>query len=156
MAEKANLADTLVTNQERFERICKVLDESADRPSEALSQIAPMVRAASQYRYVSEPGLKVEPMIGAAKRAAKVLLKAPFEITPDLTQSLQEFVEAKSSPIHLVELKALKSVNSHLESWSASHGVETAGIELMKLVWQYLGLHYEWMAHAERIKPVDS
>ena len=115
-----------------------------------------MVRAASQYRYVSEPGLKVEPMIGAANRAARVLLKAPFEMTPDLTQALQEFVEAKSTPKHIVELKALKSANSQLASWSASHGVETAGIELIKLVWQYLGLHYEWMAHAERSKPVGS
>ena len=91
-------------------------------------------------------------MIAAAKLVGKVLLEMPVEMTPDIIQSLRDFVETKRSPKHLVELKALKSVNSHLEKWSASDGVETAGIELMRLVWRYLGLHYEWTVRAEKVR----
>jgi hypothetical protein len=156
LAERANLSETLVTNQERFESICKVLRECADKPSEALTQIAPIVRSASQYRYVNEPGLRVESMIAAAKLMGKAFLEMPVEMTPDIIQSLRDFVETKPSPKHLVELKALKSVNSHLERWSTSGGPETAGIELMRLVWQYLGLHYEWMVRAENVKPGET
>ena len=58
-------------DQERFQKICKILGDSTIEPGEGLRRIAAMVSAASQYRYVGEPGLQIEPMIGVARRLCR-------------------------------------------------------------------------------------
>lgn len=155
LAERSGLAETLITNQERFQRICKVLDDSTVDPAENLRRIAAMVSSASQYRYVGEPGLQMEPMIGAARLAAKALLQVPFEMTPQLAQSLEQFVTAQRTADHVLQLGALKSVNSHLKQGSkgASGSAEAAGLELLTLVWHYVGLHYEWTVQRAATQP---
>ena len=75
MAERVGMEDKLVTNEERFQGICKVLaDETIDR-SERLNRIIPVVTAIEEYRFVSESGLPLTTMISAVKLTCKTLLE---------------------------------------------------------------------------------
>jgi len=74
LAERAGLEVKLVTNQERFETICKVLRDEALAPVDRFRAIDDLVAQASEFRYVSETGLRFETLLGSAQAAAKALL----------------------------------------------------------------------------------
>ena len=159
LAEGANLAEQLVTNEERFEKICKILGESGVDPSESLRLIGPIVQAASQYRYVGEPGLRIEPMIGAASLTSKALLQTSPKMTPQAVQALEQLAAAQRTSDHIPQLTALKNVDTQLKqsSFGGDQPAETAGVDLLHLVWQYVGLHYEWIVRKspDEIKPAS-
>jgi hypothetical protein len=59
LAESAGLAEKLVTNQERFQNICKILSDKTIGTQERLESIAPLVTAIRQYQYVPEDNLQL-------------------------------------------------------------------------------------------------
>lgn len=145
LAERANLAEKLVTNQERLQRICEVLSDTRSDPETALLSIRPIVHAASEYRYVQEPKLKIEAMLGATKGCAKTLLRGAFRIPPDLRQSLEDLAAAERTPDHMNELSALKAVAGTLpKETRAASDAEQAAFALLDLIWGYVSLHYLW------------
>lgn len=76
LAEDAGLQEKLFTNEERLRRICKLLADEQVAARDRLTQAEPLVNTIEQYRWVSESGLKLETLIGAARLAAKTLLHA--------------------------------------------------------------------------------
>src|SRR5262249_41386126 len=118
LAKNAGLEETLVTNQERFQRICKVLAEQATPASERLERIVPIVSATQQYQYVPESDLKLETMIGATRLAAKALLEHNETISQDLQAHLERLATAKRTNDHLQELDALQALSSSFHNKS--------------------------------------
>jgi hypothetical protein len=74
LAKHAGLPDILVTNQERFESICKILDDDSSPVPDRFAAIDATVALMSDFRYVQETGLRIDTTIGAMQRAAKRLL----------------------------------------------------------------------------------
>jgi hypothetical protein len=152
LAREANLAEKLVTNQERFEKICKALSADGQSPEDALQRIAPTIYAASSYRYIREPQLKLEALLGAARGCAKRLLDGAFRTSPELRCALDALATATKADDHMAELAALKGINDCLpKDRSSLSPAELAAFELLDLVWGYVFRHYYWKERERRV-----
>jgi hypothetical protein len=146
LAERARLEERLVTNEERFEKICIVLANKNLEPRRRLSDVYALVEGLERYRFLGESGLTLERMIGAARLAAETLL-ACDGTQPDVREALRAFSAAKRTNDHIEELEAL----SVLEPLFAEHATPTEtdydGIvgKLVRVVWGYVFMHYHWI-----------
>ena len=154
LAEKAGLEDTLVTNQERFQKICAVLSDKTILADERLGRIASLVSAAQQYRFVPESNLQQETMIGAVRLAAKVLLEQNEIISQELKESLERLTTAKRTDDHFQELDALQALDSILRNKPMSAEMVNSQVvrELVEIVWEYLFMHYFWLKERQTDK----
>ena len=148
LAENAGLEEKLVTNQERFQKICKVLADKTIGSRERLERIAPIVAATQQYQFVPESGgLQLKTMIGATRLAAKALLEHDEVVSQELKEHLERLTTAKRTNDHLQELEALQALNSILTDkpvlTEASCG--EAVRDVVKVVWSYVFMHYFWL-----------
>ena len=84
MGERAGLRDKLVTNQERFQLICKTLDDESLPVPDRFAAIDEAVSLTSEFRFVRETGLLIDTMTGAVQLAAKKLLLCNDSLEPAL------------------------------------------------------------------------
>ena len=146
LAERAGLRDKLVTNQERFELICKTLDDSAIAIPDRFVAIESTVALIDQFRFVGETGLLIETMIGALQRVAKNVLLCIDAIEPAFKERLSELATAPRSRDWYEALAAVQAVHDlklanpldpRSPQWITRH--------LIECVWHYTFMHYFWL-----------
>jgi hypothetical protein len=147
LADNAGLEEKLVTNQERFQKICKMLADKTIGTRERLERIAPIVAATQQYQFVPESDLQIETMIGATRLAAQALLEYDEVVSQELKEHLERLTTAKRTNDHLQALEALQALDNIL---TAKPGlIETscgkAVRDLVKVVWGYVFTYYFWL-----------
>lgn len=147
LAEAAGLEQTFLTNQERFQEVCKILSKDAVSASERLEQIESLVATIEQYHYVHESDLKIETMLGAIRLALQVLTEEDRSLPKELTDAFSLLINAKSAKDNLPELEALEAIHEHLRArdiLSASPFLITVR-NLVNTVWYYVFMHYFWL-----------
>jgi hypothetical protein len=147
LAEEAGLEERLVTNRERFDKLCKALDSKGVDACEALRQAAPIVEAIERYQFVSESGVSIDSLIGAVRLAAKALLACDPSLTEPLRKSLEQVVVAPKSPDQFEVLDAVGQLARALPESSSPEGteaLETVRV-LVKTVWLFVFMHYYWL-----------
>ncbi len=158
LSEIAGLEDKLITNQERFQEICKVLSDSTIGARERLECIEPIVANIQKYSYVPESDLNFETMIGATRLAAKAILENNDGITQDLKKKLERLIGANKTNDHFQEFEALQEIYSIFDDGSLQVG-NTCGYvfrDLTKTVWNYVFMHYFWLKKnlAEKVNDI--
>jgi hypothetical protein len=144
LSEDAGLEETLVTNQERFQKISEILADGAIPPEERLKLIAPIVSATEQYQFVPEDDLKIESLIGAVRLAAKNLLENEKTISEELSRHLKQMTEVKRTADHFQELDTLQALNNLFRNKSEvalSNGGQVVS-DLVEVVWEYVFMAY--------------
>jgi hypothetical protein len=146
LAERAGLQDKLVTNQERFELICKTLNDEALGAADRFAAIDDTVALIDEFRFMGETGLLIETMIGAVQAAAKTLLACSTSLDPTLKQGLTGLAEAKRSRDWYDALAAVQA----LHDLRAVGPVEPRSPEwimrrLTEVVWHYTFMDYFWL-----------
>jgi hypothetical protein len=96
LADESGLQDKLVTNQERFESICKTLDQNDVSVGDRFEAIDTSVASINEFRYVPETNLSIDTMIGALQRAASMLLAAGDSADSVVGQQIKRLANAKS------------------------------------------------------------
>lgn len=146
LAENAGLEDKLITNQERFQKICMVLSDESIGARERLERIVPIVAAIKQYRYVPETGLQIEAMLGATRSAAKRILEQNEVTSNDLREQLERFSTAGRTDDHFLELDALRGLHGIFQNKSVMEmGCTEPVRDLVDVVWNYVFTHYFWI-----------
>ncbi len=147
LSQNAGLEEKLITNQERFQKICRVLADTTIGARERLESIAPIVAAMEQYRFVPESGLQLETMIDATRLAAKTLLEHGEAISQELKEHLECFATAMRTNDHLQELDALRALHGIFanKSLPTEMGCGIAVRDLVDVVWNYVFMHYFWL-----------
>ena len=155
LAESAGLKEKLVTNQERFKKICMVLSDNSSGTQERFECIAPIIAAIQQYQYVPESDLLIETMIGATKLAATKLLEHDEVIPQDLKEHLDRLSNSKRTNDHFQELDALRALESILadQSMPTEMSCSETVRQLVKVVWNYVFMHYYWIKEHQTEKP---
>lgn len=147
LTRESGLEEKFITNQERFERICRELSDEALPASERLLGIAETVDAIARYRFVSESGLKIETLLSAAKRVANALLASGAEVDASLRMSLQKLIDSSKSRDHYEELDALRALGENT-SHTGNPGdtsEQSMVLRLLAVVWGYVFQHYFWI-----------
>lgn len=148
LAADARLAERLVTNQERFEEICKILSDESEAGDERLRRSADKITAAERYRFLSESGLKIETLLGCVKRAGRCLLDCASDLQPDVQQRLTALATAQRTPDHYEELEALMSLREVMEDvrrHPESDDPKVGTFRLVDIVWGYTFMHFFWL-----------
>jgi hypothetical protein len=148
LAEKAGLEEKLETNQERFERVCRILDDRSVNAADRLRQCASIVAAIDRYRFVQESDLRIETMLAASRMAADALTAWDSSISVDLKERLQRLVTTKATADHYEELDALRELQDaipKIESQPEDDQSRESAVRLVDVVWGYSFMHYYWL-----------
>src|SRR5208282_5090169 len=97
LGESAGLRDRLITNQERFQLICKTFDDDSLNVVDRFVAVYEPVALAMKFQYVRETGLLIETLVGALQRAAKNLLVCPDSLEPALKERRESLAGAQPS-----------------------------------------------------------
>lgn len=146
LAERAGLQDKLVTNEERFELICKTLADSSMPAEDRFAAIQDAVNAISEYCLVSEKGLQIETMLGALKLTAAKLLLCDASLDSVIKPRVEGLANARKSTDSYDELDALRA---YMElKWAELPAPRTPHRALYRLaqsVWDYTFTYYFWI-----------
>jgi hypothetical protein len=138
LAERAGLADKLITNQERFERICAILSASSLSAAEKLDR----------FRFFSETGLRIDSMLGAARLWATTLLASDLTLDVELRERLGRLAHTRRTADHYDGLDAVRSVHEFVcalgKALHMDEGV-WASFTIVGVVWNYAFMHYFWL-----------
>ena len=146
LAKQAGLADILVTNQERLESICKILDDDSLPIPERYAEIDAVVAMVSEFRYVQETGLSIDTMIGAVQRAAKWLLLSADPLDTLLKQRIDNLATVKPSTDPYEALEALHALTEVKGAAPQdSHSPLAITLRLADVVSHYTFMHYFWL-----------
>ncbi len=151
--ERAGLMDSLVTNQERFQTIIQILDDSSDNPATRLSRIAPIVAMASTFQFEREPDLRIDTLLGAARRLATAILQLGAGLMHPYQATLNAMATAKKSHDHFAELSALEAIGNRLPELRellVNHESAVDALRLFEVVWRYTFMHYYWLEKEHR------
>jgi hypothetical protein len=97
LGASAGLQDKLVTNQERFQFICKTLDDKSLPVSDRFAAIHEAAVLTGEFRFVQETGLLIATMVGAVQSAAKNLLLCSDSLEPVFKQRIEDLAGAQRS-----------------------------------------------------------
>lgn len=146
MAERAGLEERLVTNQERFERVCRLLSDEAVGPDDRLSRISDVVDLLEANRFIGVR-LKPETMLSAVKLAAKALLACETSLSQERSSALGLMIAAKRGQNHLDELQALHDLEAvyPVGANPALLPNELIVAKLVQVIWDVAYSHYYWL-----------
>lgn len=150
LAQNAGLEEKLVTNQERFQKICTLLADEKIETRKHFSQIEPLVIDIEQYKYVPESGLKIETMIGATRLAAKAFVEYNKTIPQALKEPLERLIAAKPTINYIQELDVLQELHNSFTGTNRFELTEEIDYfriihNLINVVWYYTFTYYYWI-----------
>ncbi len=149
LAQKINLPSLLITNQERFERICQVLTEKGKTPVERLLNIEQDVADIEKYYFVSENGLSIDLLVGAAKLITKQFLESELNDSPEITALMERFLSVDKGNhyealglINEIENKLKRELKSKTRLQFTIHTIVTIVFEN---IWLYTFGHFYFL-----------
>jgi len=146
VVQQISLQQKLVMNQERFQSVCKILDDTEIPVEDRFAAIADIVASIDEYRFVGETGLLIETMAGAIQRAATNLLLCDNSLDVIVKGRIEGLATAKKSPDSyeiLCALCALKEVKlTEFPEPRSPHGITQ---RLADVVWHYTFMNYYWL-----------
>lgn len=148
LADQSDLKEKFVTNQERFEQACKLLEDATLSADEKLDRLSAITSAIQTYCCVPETGLTLSAMLGACRLAARTWLESDASILGEGKKLLDRLASAARNDDHIHEMDALAAVLDLLRNGRL--GTETdrsRGVRnLLEAVWVvYVGMHYYWL-----------
>ena len=146
LGARSGLRDKLVTNQERFQFICKTLDDDTLPVPDRFVAIDEAVALTSEFRFVRETGLFIDTMTGAVQRAAKYLLLCNDPVKPVFKQRIEDLAAAQRSRDSFEVLAALQALNDlRITEPTDPQSPPAITRRLAEVVWHYTFMHYFWL-----------
>ena len=144
LSSNADLAEKLIANSERFETVCRTLDDDSLPLAMRLEQLESLARDIQRYRYVPDTGLAMPAMLGACRAAARVTLESSADTGEGLRNALAAMADAPRTDNCFEQLDALRALVDELEGLPdrTTARVSYAVITLVKVTWDYLFMHY--------------
>lgn len=149
LAESAGLGEKLVTNQERYESLCRILNDGKADAHVRLQAAVPLIAAINRFKFVPESNLRIETMIGAARSAIQCYLDSKPTSSSEVIGAMSAFVAARRSDDHFEQLHALAALDGVLSAERKRAGASPPSGSIEQLVddiWGYVFMHYYWLA----------
>jgi hypothetical protein len=155
LAESRDIAAKLKTNSERFEELCRILDEGPMSDAKRAIEIRRLVSEINRYRFVGESGLSVALIVGAVQRAVKGLINLKIPVTRLEQTELLKFASA-STKNELGSLRALFKLHTRPPSQQTTQIAEPELTvwQLVDIAWMYTYQDYFRLKKIEDEKTV--
>ena len=143
LAESRDIAAKLKTNSERFEELCRLLDEGPMSDAKRAIEIRRLVGEINRYRFVGESGLSVTVIVGAVQRAVKGLMNLQIPLTRLEQTELSKFASVNTKN-ELAALEALSELHSRPPSQQTTQipEPELTVWQLVDIAWMYTFQNY--------------
>jgi hypothetical protein len=143
LAESRDIAAKLQTNSERFEELCRLLDEGPMSDAKRAIEIRRLVSEINRYRFVGESGLSVAVIVGAVQRAVKGLMNLQIPLTRLEQTELSKFALVNTKN-ELAALEALSELHTRPPSQQTTQIVEPELTvwQLVDIAWMYTFQNY--------------
>ena len=143
LAERADLREKLVSNNERFQKLCDLVQNKHGSASERLLGLAPTIRALERYRFVGssiDPG----PQLAAARLAALALTECKLDLPEDLASAVAGCAAIKRADGEFQQLAAIEALQRAFEKQDGSMLTpEVRNVrDIVGLVWMSLFPRY--------------
>lgn len=150
LAKSRDIAAKLKTNSERFEELCRVLDEGPMSDAKRAIEIRRLVSEINRYRFVGESGLSAALIVGAVQRAVRGLLNLQVPLTRMELAELSKFASV-STRNEFVALDALYRLHAHPLSQQPADIAEPELTVwgLVEIAWMYTFQNYFRMKRIE-------
>jgi hypothetical protein len=150
LAESRDIAVKLKTNSERFEELCRVLDEEPMSDAKRAVEIRRLVSEINRYRFVGESGLSVAVIVGAVQRAVRGLINLQMPLARLELTELSKFASVNTKN-EFAALEALSKLHAHPPSEQMAQIAEPELIvwRLVDIAWMYTFQKYFWLKKIE-------
>jgi hypothetical protein len=153
LAERADLQEKFITNNERFQKICELLQAEAGTPGEKLLSLEPTVLALERYHFVAS-GIDMGLLLTAARRVSAVLGARNQSLSEDLASAITKCAASKRADGELQQLAAIEQLNAAFEKLELATLTPEARIarDVIHLVWMSAFGRYFWLKSQDQQK----
>lgn len=146
LASQADLEEKFVTNNERFKRICDLLEDGGTAAEEKLKGIAPIVDALERYRFVASV-VDIPLAIAVAQRTAETVEACGTSLASELSVPLTACAKSKRVDGELARLSAIADLVAALEKTPAQNLAPEVriGFALIQFVWMQVFQRYYYL-----------
>jgi hypothetical protein len=157
LAERADLQEKFITNNERYEKICEMLQDKTCTASEKLLGLAPIIRALERYRFVAS-AIDTGQLLTTARLSAATLVTCNQNLPEDLATTVLQCAASTRKDGELRRLAAIEALNAAFEKLELAALTEEARIvrEIINLVWMSVFQRYYWLKEREQDKSAGS
>jgi len=110
LAQRANLHEKFITNNERYQKMCELLQAKEGTPSERLLSLEAIVRALERYRFVASY-TDIGVLLAASSLACGMLAACDQSLPQDVAPALTQCASSKRGDGELQRLAAVESLN---------------------------------------------
>ena len=144
---QTGLASLLVTNQERFEHICKVLANTESGSPDALLSLGREILDIDEYKFVEEENLKIDTMLITNKFAARHFVAVNPNISSELLDLYSRLANLQTSQDRFEELDTIIEIVKHIGAYESAFYTDptdatTLVFSLTRSVHHYSFMHY--------------
>ena len=155
VTERADLQEKLVSNRERYERICRCLDSVENSARERLLAIEQPVLSLQRYHFMPEGSYPLAVIIGAVQRASSCLLDCTPSISDALGTALRDMDASARSEGVLAQLRAFERLDREFKAAVKGRLPREAKIvaDLIASAWMKVAPNFYWLEQELRRKP---
>lgn len=146
LADRANLQEKFVTNNERYQKICELLEVKTTSPNEKLLGLEPTIRAIERYQFVAS-NVSTGPAITAVRQVCIALTACGQELPLELADALAACASSKRQDGEARELEVIECLDCVFEKLSQTALSSEARLAraVIRLVWMNLSRRYYWL-----------
>jgi hypothetical protein len=151
LAERADLQEKFVTNNERYQKICSLLEGKTGTASERLLSAAPIIQALQRYRFVAS-GIEFGPMLTSARLASVTLAACNQDMPADVASAVTICAASKRDDGELQRLAAIQALDAAFKKVELPTLTQEARVvrDIIDLVWMGLFQRYYWVKGLEQ------
>lgn len=160
MACQTGLASLLITNQERFEQVRKVLSKTNQDSLNAILSLRREIQDIDNYKFVQEETLNIDTMLTAVKLASRHFLATNPSIRPDVLGLYSQLANTPAGQERFEELDRIIQITNHIgayESFPTTLPTDATALvfSLTRSVHHYTFMHY-YALKSRRDKNADT
>jgi Apea-like HEPN len=150
LAERADLREKFIANNERYQQICQLLERKVVTASARLLSLAPTVRALERYRFVAS-GIEPGPQLAAVRLAANALVECNQSLPEDVANAVSKCAAGKRADGEFQQLSAIEAANAVFQKQDLSILTPEARTvrDIIHLVWMSLFMRYVWLKNKD-------
>jgi hypothetical protein len=151
LAERADLQEKFISNNERYQKICDLLKCETHPAGERLLRLAPTIRMLERYRFVAS-STDVGPLLAAAQLACRTLAACNQCLPEDLANAVAKCAASERKDSDFRRLAAIEALNDAFDKLElAPLTPEARNVrDIIQLVWMSLFQRYYRLKEREQ------
>jgi hypothetical protein len=155
LADRADLQEKFVSNNERYQKICDILKAETGTSAEKLLGLEPIIRALQRYQFVASGEVSRGTLISALRYTAEALIASGQPFAWDLADALAAVAASRREDGEFMQLAAIKDLAEVFKATESASLTPEARVarDLVEIAWMRLFEIYYWLSDRDQSDP---